>query len=233
MTQAWGPFRVCRIGVLMCVMLILGGCIHAPAPYRPESWRHSPVELRSLVDSPGNSLLQVIIVYGHWWSHHTALRLLSTGQPVIFWDPGGGYGDDFPEKVRSRDLVRVRPPDLPTYVQYAWNLGGLEVEVFEWDLTPDEARALYDVLEHGTDGRHPAGRFTTATARLFCAVAVSDFLHRFAGNILTVPETFFLPEHLARVLYTQSPRPVLALRPQEQTVYIPERLNAGGSRFMW
>jgi hypothetical protein len=230
MTQAWEHFAFRRLGVLICVVLIVGGCIHAPAPYRPEPWEHSPIDLKSVVDRPGNSLLQVIIVYGHWWSHHTALRLLSTDQPVQFWDPGGGYGDDFPEEIRSRDLVRVHPPDLPMYVRYAWNLGGLEVEVFEWDLTPDEARGLYDILVHRTDGHHPAGRFTTATARLFCTVAVSDFLHRFAGNILTVPELFFLPEHLARVLYTQSPRRVLALRPHEQTVYFPETVNAGGAR---
>jgi hypothetical protein len=63
----------------------------------------------------------------------------------------------------------------------------------------------------------------------FCTVAVSDFLHRFAGKTLTVPKSFFLPEHLARVLYTQSPKRVLAFRRSKQTAYFPPRMTSGDS----
>jgi len=60
-------------------------------------------------------------------------------------------------------------------------------------------------------------------------VAVSDFLHRFAGKTLTVPKSFFFPEHLARVLYTQSPKRVLAFRRGRQTAYFPPGITSGDS----
>jgi hypothetical protein len=55
----------------------------------------------------------------------------------------------------------------------------------------------------------------------FCCVALSDFLHRFAGKIMTVPKSLFFPHDLARVLYTQSPKRVLAFRRGKQTQYLP------------
>jgi len=216
---------------LICILFLLSfysvGCVHAPAPYRPNSWAHAPIDMKSVADPPGQPLLQVIIVYGHWWSHHTALRLVYPDRPVLFWDPGGGYGLEFSEDVRSKDLIRVNPPDLEMYLRHIWHFSSLEVEVFEWDLKPEEGRELYDVLVNGTDRNHPAGRFTTTTMGFFCTVAVSDFLHRFAGKTMTVPKSYFLPEHLARVLYTQSPKRVLAFRRQKQTAYVPSRIAAG------
>ncbi len=214
---------------LLLMICLLVGCVHTPAPYRPNNWVNHGIDLKSVEDPPGQFLLQVIIVYGDLWSHHTALRLVHPGRPVLFWDPGGGYGVDLPEDVRSRDLIKINPPDLETYLHHIWQHSAREVEVFEWDLKPEEARYLYDVLLNGTDKNHPAGRFTTSTMGFFCATAVSDFLHRFAGKTLTVPKSFFLPENLARVLYTQSPKRVLAFRRHKQTLYIPPRVAAGAS----
>jgi hypothetical protein len=209
------------ISALLLIICLLGGCVHAPAPYRPSTWENASIDMKSVADPPDQPLLQVIIVYGDLWSHHTALRLAHPDRPVLFWDPGGGYGVGFPEDVRSKDLIRINPPDLETYLHHIWQHSSREVEVFEWDLKPEEARDLYDALLNGTDKNHPAGRFTTSTLGLFCAVAVSDFLHRFASKTLTVPRSFFLPEHLARVLYTQSPKRVLAFRRSRQTAYFP------------
>ena len=223
------PFRFHFIPTLLLLTSLLAGCIHAPAPYRSNNWVNHRIDLKSIADPPEQPLLQVIIVYGPWWSHHSALRLVYPDRPVLFWDPGGGYGVGFPEDVRSKDLIRINPPDLETYLQHIWQLSSLEVEVFEWDLKPEEARDLYDVLLNGTDKHHPAGRFTTTTIGLFCTVAVSDFLHRFARKTLTVPRSFFLPEHLARVLYTQSPKRVLAFRRGRQTAYFPPRITSGDS----
>ncbi len=217
------------IPALLLIVYLLAGCVHAPAPYRPGNWENAPIGMGSVADPPGQALLQVIIVYGHWWSHHTALRLVYPGRPVLFWDPGGGYGAGLPEDVRSQDLIRIKPPDLETYLRHIWNFSSLEVEVFEWDLKPEEAPDLYDVLLNGADKNHPAGRFTTTTMGLFCTVAVSDFLHRFAGKTLTVPKSFFLPEHLARILYTQSPKRVLAFRRLKQIMYVPPRFATGAS----
>lgn len=208
---------------------LLMGCIHAPAPYRPNNWEKAPINMKSVADPPGQPLLQIIIVYENLWSCHTALRLVYPDQPVLFWDPGGAYGVDLPEVVRnkdvkrSKDLIRINPPDIETYLEYVWLFSGVEVEVFEWDLKPEDAAELYGVLLAGTDKNHPAGRFTTTTWEFFCSLAVSDFLHRFAGKIMTVPKSFFLPEHLARVLYTQSPKRVLALRRHKQIMYVPPR----------
>jgi hypothetical protein len=209
---------------LFLLISLLMGCIHAPAPYRPSNWEKATIDMKSVADPPGQPLLQVIIVYERWWSCHTALRLVYPGQPVLFWDPGGGYGVDPPADVkRSKDLIRINTPDLETYLEYVWQFSGVEVEVFEWDLKPEDVAELYGVLLTGTDKNHPEGRFTTKSWEFFCAVAVSDFLNRFAGKTLTVPKSFFLPEHLARVLYTQSPKRVLALRRGKQIVYVPPR----------
>jgi len=157
-------------------------------------------------------LLQVIIVYGLAWSHHSALRLVCQDHPVLFWDPGGGYSDPDREVVKVRDLIQINAPDLERYLQFAWENNGVEVEVFEWDLTPEQALELYDVLVNGTDKDHGGRRFNTLTIGGFCTVKLSDFLHRFATKIMVVPKSFFFPENLARVLYSQSPKRVLSFR---------------------
>ncbi len=227
--QKMKNFEVHFILTLLLVTGLLMGCIHAPAPYRPSDWVNTRIDMKSIVDPPDQPLLQVIIVYGPAWDHHSALRLVCPGQPVLFWDPGGSYGTTLPMDVRSKDLIMVNPPDLETYLQHIWHFSSVEVEVFEWDLKPEDARELYNVLLNGTNKNHPSGRFTTTTMGLFCTVAVSDFLHRFAEKTMTVPKSFFFPRDLARVLYTQSPKRVLAFRRGKQIMYIPPRFTSGDS----
>ncbi len=212
---------------LFLFISLLVGCVHAPAPYRPNNWVNNRIDLKSVADPPNQPLLQVIIVYGHWWDHHSALRLVCPGRPVLFWDPGGSYGTTFPMDVRSKDLIRINPPDLEMYLRHIWNFSSLEAEVFEWDLKPEHANELYDVLLNGTDKKHPAGRFTTTTMGGFCCVSLSDFLHRFAAKTMTVPRSFFFPYNLARVLYTQSPKRVLAFRRGKQVMFVPPRTPPG------
>ena len=214
-------FKICFVLIFVLFMCLLMGCIHAPASYRPSASKYDPIDMKSVVDQSGQSLLQVIIVYGNSWAQHSALRLICPDRPVVFWDPGGSYGNTFPEPVRIKDLITVNPPDLERYVQHIWNHSSEEVEVFEWDLKPEYARELYDVLVNGTDNNHPAGHFTTTAIPMLCTLKVSDFLHRFAGKIMTVPESFFIPDNLAKALYTQSPKRVLSFRRDKQTVYVP------------
>lgn len=210
---------------VLCISLIMG-CFHAPAPYRPRSWIGTSINMKPITDGPNQPLLQVIIVYGPAWCHHTALRLECPDRPVLFWDPGGSYGISDAEDVRSKDLIRINPPDLETYLQFTWKHSSQEVEVFEWDLTTKEAQELYDVLLYGTGKDHPAGRFNTFTIGLFCSAAVSDFLHRFAKKTMNVPKSFFFPHDLARVLYTQSPKRVLVFRRGNvQKIYIPPQIT--------
>lgn len=216
--------------ILLLGICLATACVHAPAPYRPTSWVNAPIDMKSVVDNPNQPLLQVIIVYGPWWDHHSALRLVCPDRPVLFWDPGGSYGTTLPEDVRSKDLIRINPPDLEMYLQHVWNFSSVEVEVFEWDLKPEHANELYDVLVNGTDKNHPAGRFTTPTMGGFCCVSLSGFLHRFATKTMTVPRSFFFPHDLARVLYTQSPKRVLAFRRGKQIMYVPTGITTGSTK---
>ena len=219
-----------KIHFILSLLLLPGllvGCVHAPAPYRPSNWVNNRIDLKSVTDPPNQPLLQVIIVYGPWWDHHSALRLVCPGRPVLFWDPGGSYGTTLPEDVRSKDLIRINPPDLEMYLRHVWNFSSVEVEVFEWDLKPENANELYDVLVNGTDKKHPAGRFTTMTMGGFCCVSLSGFLHRFATKTMTVPRSFFFPYNLARVLYAQSPKRVLAFRRGKQVMFVPPRTAPG------
>jgi hypothetical protein len=213
--------KIRSIPIVVLLISLLTGCIQGPAFYRPRTWEHTPIDMKSITDHPGQSLLQVIVVYGHFSGHHTALRLVCPDRPVVFWDPGGSYGDTFPEDVRTKDLIKVNPPDLKMYLQHVWNRTSVEVEVFEWDLQPEYALELYDVLINGTGKDHPAGRFTTTGIGLFCTYKVSDFLHRFAGKTVVVPKAVFRPHNLAKVLYTQSPKRVLSLHRRTQTVFVP------------
>jgi len=197
--------------ILLCFGLI-SGCVHAPGAYRPSHWMTTPTTIKSIADSPDQPRLQVIIVYGPAWCHHTALRLICPDRPVLFWDPGGAYGVSKPEEVRSKDIIKVDPPDLETYLEFTWKHSSVEVEVFEWDLPIEHARELYDVLMNGTGKDHPAGGFKTSTMGMFCSTAVSGFLNRFAKKTMTVPQSFFLPHKLAQALYTQSPKRVMVFR---------------------
>ena len=221
--------KPCLVPILVLFSCLIISCVHAPAPNRPTHWVNTPVDLNSVADNPNQPLLQVIIVYGPAWCHHSALRLVCPDRPVLFWDPGGSYGSFHQEDIRSRDLILISPPDLKSYLQFTWIYSSVEVEVFEWDLTLEHAREMYEVLLKGTDKNHPAGRFTTPTMGGFCCVALSDFLHRFATQTMTVPKTFFFPHDLARVLYTQSPKRVLAFRRGKQIMFIPPQITPGES----
>ncbi len=214
------------IPIWLLLTCLIVGCVHAPAPYRPSSWGNTPIDMKSVADNPNQPSLQVILVYGPWWCHHSALRLACQDRPVLFWDPGGSYGAPEQTDVRSKDLIRINPPDLEAYLRFTWEYSSIEVEVFEWDLTLEQAHELYDVLLNGTDKNHPAGKFSTTTMGGFCCVALSDFLHRFAKKTMNVPKSFFFPHDLARVLYTQSPRRVLAFRRGKQNVYAPAKTTA-------
>jgi len=208
--------------LLLCAGLS-AGCFHAPAHYRPQGWIGHPIDIKSVAPLPDQPLLQIVIVYGPAWGHHSALRLVCQDRPVLFWDPGGGYGTSDPEVVRERDLIHINAPDLEKYLQFTWQHNTVEVEVFEWNLTQAQAVELYEVLMNGSDKNHGLGRFKTSTMGGFCTRRLSDFLHRFAAKIMVVPKSFLLPEDLARVLYSQSPQRILSFRRHGQRIFHPLR----------
>lgn len=195
-------------------LVLMLGCMTG-APYIPETWMGEEIDLQDLKLRPVKTRLQVIICYGYFVSNHTALRLIVPGRQALFWDPGGGYGGDEigndSEKdstriVKERDLVTKNPPDIPTYLEFRWNVAkDAAVEIFEWDLNPKEGDLLYDVLWNGTGPDHPAGAFRSRSWGLMCGASVSDFLMRFAKPRINLSEKYHSPRELSGALYTQSP----------------------------
>jgi len=152
---------------------------------------------------------------------HTAVRLLSPRNPVLFWDPGGSYGKpdrrlpsfQVPADVeRHFDLILEDAPDLETYFDSRRALGNLAVEVFEWRISDEQGQRLHDTLVAGAAQDRSKGAFKTQTAPMYCSDAASRFLRGSANDILEIPKDFFFPHRLSRVLYTQSPERVVIYR---------------------
>jgi hypothetical protein len=211
---------------LALVAIALGGCVTTPAPFLPATWVSRPADLLPVAAAPGQGRLQVLIAYGGMMSSHSAVRLETADRRVVFWDPAGDYGRSyldldprwgtFPVDLpRPRDLLLPDPPDLETYLRFRWAMEDTGVEVFEWDLDAGAAETLREVLLNGTNGTHPAGRFTTLSWPAFCAVSVSDFLGRFAAPAVRLEGRHFFPHNLARELYGQAPSRVRIFRPDE------------------
>ncbi len=207
-----------KTGFIVCCWLVLSaGCDylpvpHLPAPHLPDNWEGSPADIDAIADRPDEARLQVIIAYGQLVDNHAALRLVGPGRPVMFWDPGGGYNKQTAPHTRWNDIIVEDPPDLQTYLVFRRSHFDTAVEIFEWRITEKQANRLYDVLRHGTDSSHPAGSFRSETMGLFCSKAISDFLGRFAGDILTISGTYFWPNELAKAMYTQAPDRVILFR---------------------
>jgi hypothetical protein len=195
-------------------LVLMFGCMTG-APYTPETWVGKHIDLRDLDLRPEKTRLQVIVCYGYFVSNHTALRLIVPGRQVLFWDPGGGYGadqigdndeEDSTRIIKQRDIVTKNPPDIPTYLEFRWKVAkDAAVEIFEWDLNPEEGARLYDVLWNGTGPDHPAGAFRSKSWGLMCGASVSDFLKRFAKPRINLTKKYHSPRDLAEALYTQSP----------------------------
>ena len=207
-----------RIAVIGLVISALCGC-HYGVP-APDGWVGRPVDLRQAdsdhLDTRGR--LQVLIHYGYMYSNHSTLRLTCPGKPVLFWDPGGTYGDEDPSHGRKRDLLFVKPPTVMQWWKYR-NKSCNEpiMAVYEWDLPDELARRLHATLLNGTDESHPQGYFHSDIAGWACCVAICDFLMRFADDRLTIPRTWMLPRNLGRHLWTQSPDRVHIFRAEKPT----------------
>lgn len=220
-----------RVTLIGLVGWVLCGC-HYGVPV-PDDWmeQENPIGRAGGRGENHNApaRLQVLIHYGYMYSNHSTLRLTCPGRPVLFWDPGGTYGDEDPNIGRKRDLLLARPPTLEQWWRYR-NKGCDEpiMAVFEWELSDDLARRLHATLLNGTDENHPRGYFHSDIASWHCCVAICDFLMRFADDRLTVPRTWMLPRNLGRHLWTQSPDRVLifrAAKPVRVYVQYPSRVR--------
>lgn len=86
------------------------------------------------------------------------------------------------------------------------------MEVLEWRLTPERAEAFYEELLSGAGLSGNFIDFRTHATAPFCTIAVSDFLQRFGGELVRVPDLYLFPGSLAEVLLPQAPRILIFLR---------------------
>ncbi len=199
------------------VLLAVTGCFHRPSPYMPEDWPRRTATADSLAVDPAVPRLQIVIGYFDLWPNHTALRLVAPDRPVVFWDPGGGYGNQPPKRERIRDIIIDRAPDIPTYLPFRWYNNDALIEIFEWDLPAGEALRMHHVLMAGAGIEPDPGiDFDTETPGFFCAGAISEFLHRFGAPTFQVATTTLSPGRLSRMLYQQRPHRVLLFYRQER-----------------
>lgn len=205
------PWRgVCAVPLLGFWLVIgLSGCSGLVAPEAPGVQK----TVEELAAAPGGARLQILITYNGTISTHAALRLEDPGRSTLFWDPAGLFGrppsaqNDAASAVivpRHNDVIWSGAPTLPAYWQFAEFTGDTAMEVLEWNLSDAQAEDLYVTLVQAAQPGGAAG-FGTATTEPFCAIAVSEFLRRFASGVVAVPETYLFPTSLAEQLRTQNP----------------------------
>lgn len=208
-------------------MLTVTGCFHRPSPFMPDDWPRYTAEADILTADGEQPRLQIIVGYFDLWPNHTALRLVAPDRPVIFWDPGGGYGSTRPPyHARTRDLIVDRAPDILTYLPFRWYNNDALIEIFEWYLTEGEAQRMHHILMAGAGiETDPEIDFDTETAGFFCAAAISQFLQRFGLPTIQIEQTTASPGKLSRDLYQQRPDRVLLFyrrdRPQIKVMTHP------------
>jgi hypothetical protein len=191
-----------RAAFVPALLLITAGC-HSGKPLIPQGWTVSRVEPGTHAPESTGGRLQLIICYGAGLSDHAAVRIESPPDAALFWDPGGRFGTVPPLHERARCLVLDRPPTLEQYWSFRTDFCAERwMEVFEWDLPPEEAKRLRGILHDGSIGR---GGFDTDYVGLACAVGVSDFLRHSRAAGIRLDDWYFLPHSLAARLWGQHP----------------------------
>jgi hypothetical protein len=218
--------------ITLLTFLAAFGCVHRPSPHMPDDWPRLHAGAENLGHGAETPRLQVIIGYFDWWPNHAALRLVAPERPVVFWDPGGGYGRKTPRRERIRDVIVDGAPDIPTYMPFRWFNNDALTEIFEWALSDEEALRMHRVLMAGAGiDPDPAIDFDTDTPGFFCAAAISEFLHRFGAPTIHIAGRTVSPARLSHYLYQQHPDRVLLFyrheRPRLQVMTRPPTESPG------
>jgi hypothetical protein len=193
---------------LVVILTLVGlglvtGCMHQPAPNLPTNWQGKPIQMTSLQDSPTDKMY-VFIMYDKSMCAHTVLRIHSPQYGSVFWDPAGGYGKpEYPVIAKRKDDLVIDPiPTIPDYLSFRQYLPTSKVEIFEFDIKPEQAKRLIELLTPRIGERHAP--YKTETSPMYCSTAISRFLNENATDILKVKKNFF-PHALSKELYDANP----------------------------
>ncbi len=229
---------------IIFVLLVLGigfqagCCYHQPnPPMLPKAWYGKECNTRILEDNPEQPKLHVLVMYRGSSCVHTTLRVYCRTKGPVFWDPAGGFAVqhhyagqarrhmrfDAPvngEYVRENDVLVEKVPGLNQYLDWRKRIDTDAVEIFEFNISDEQAEEIWTILRYGTKRSHPKGRFSTNAIGGLCGFSVAKFLHRFADDIVTV-DTVWHPHNLAKQLYKEDPDRVIIYRDGHLSFYIP------------
>ncbi len=156
-----------------------GCCYHrSNPPMLPNAWYGKECDAKSLEDSPEQSKLHVMVMYRGVSCVHTTLRVYCRTKDPVFWDPAGGFASRHryagqarrhrryaaPVKegpVRENDVFAEKAPGLNQYMDWRKRIDTHAVEIFEFNISDEQAEEIWTILRYGTKRSHPKGRFST------------------------------------------------------------------------
>ncbi len=230
-----------NIIIFLCILgfsLQAGCCYHkSNPPMLPKAWYGREYNVENLEDKPDQAKLHVLVMYRGVSCVHTTLRVFCRSKGPLFWDPAGGFASnhlyagqarrhrryDAPVKagpVRENDVLVEKVPSLKQYLDWRKRIDTHAVEIFEFDISDDQAEEIWTILRNGTKRTHPKGCFSTNAMGGMCGLSVAKFLHRFAEDIVNV-DTVWHPHNLAKQLYEENPDKVIIYRDGHLSCYIP------------
>ncbi len=122
--------------------------------------------------------------------------------------------------VRENDVLVEKAPSLNQYLDWRKRIDTHAVEIFEFNISDEQAEEIWTIIRYGTKRSHPKGRFSTNAMGGLCGLSVAKYLHRFAEDIVKV-ETVWHPHRLAKQLYKENPDRVIVYRDKQLSYYIP------------
>ena len=158
---------------------LTGCCFHGSyPPMLPSTWNGNEYDAKSLEDDSGQSKLHVMVMYHKTSCKHTALRLYCRTNGFLFWDSAGGFSSrhryagqarryrryDAPVNegpVRENDVLVEKAPSLNQYLDWRKRIDTHAVEIFEFNISDEQAEEIWTIIRYGTKRSHPKGRFST------------------------------------------------------------------------
>ena len=218
-----------RTILVLALALTCTGCIHhlGGAKKPTKGWEKHPADCAVLTDPrPAKPTLRIFACHSFWYGDHAAIWVGSPSGIWTFWDPAGWYADD--KKIPSKADVMCQPFDLQTYWRWrSVDYDGLDMMVFEWDITEAAARRLHYLL---TSGCYP-----TDTWAGLCCFNVCSFIERYLPGICSPPFLFAIsPGCLGDMLWSQNPDRVIVFHKGCRTkIWYPLQIMTGsfGSEF--